>query len=115
MYHGARATYKLIALNTEKRWVAVVGLLYYFVIYGRYSGYQNDCNLDHWRCHAAGVYLFRKSLWGTLFEFCFMSINREDFRFIRNVVAAFATGAPAREPVLRNRALFSVAQHCWVL
>ncbi len=107
--YGAWATYKLIALNTEKRWVAVVGLLYYFVIYGRYSSYQNDCNLATIGAAMLPVFIYyfeKKSLWGTVLSFAFIVINREDFSLCMIFMCAAFALVHRKEPVLRNRALY---------
>jgi len=42
---GAWATYKLIELKAKDGWMAAGAVLYYFVLQGRYSSFQEDCNI----------------------------------------------------------------------
>ena len=79
---GGWFTYKLILLKSENSWMALLSLLYYFSIYGRYSSYQNDCNLAiiGSAIFPAFIYYFEKRIFlGIILSFGFLIINREDF------------------------------------
>jgi len=42
---GAWATYKLIELKAKDSWLAVGAVIYYFLLQGRFSAFQEDCNI----------------------------------------------------------------------
>lgn len=118
--YGAWMTYKLVELKSEKKWVAIIGLLYYFVMYGRYSSYQNDCNLTVIGAAVlpAFIYYFEKqNFWLTFAAFAFLVINREDF----SLCLVFMCGAFAmvhwRDKKMRAQALYLslVALVCFII
>jgi uncharacterized membrane protein len=79
---GGWFTYKLIFFKSENTWMALLSLLYYFFMYGRYSSYQNDCNLAIIGSAIFPVFIYyfeKRNLWGTILSFSFLIINREDF------------------------------------
>lgn len=42
---SAWATYRLVKLKTNHDWLAVISVLYYFLLQGRYSSFSSDCNI----------------------------------------------------------------------
>lgn len=42
---SAFALYKLIRLKTQDDWLAVISVLYYFLLQGHYSSFNSDCNI----------------------------------------------------------------------
>lgn len=42
---SAFALYKLIRLKTHDNWLAVISVLYYFLLQGHYSSFSSDCNI----------------------------------------------------------------------
>ena len=42
---SAWCTYRLIKLKTNDEWLAVISVLYYFLLQGHYSSFSSDCNL----------------------------------------------------------------------
>lgn len=79
---GAWYTYKLVELKSGNYWISLIALIYYFVIYGRYSSYQNDCNLAIIGSAVFPIFIYyfeKKNIWGIIASFGFLIINREDF------------------------------------
>ena len=52
------ATYKLIKLKTNDEWLAVISVLYYFLLQGRYSSFASDCNILIIICCFVPLFLF---------------------------------------------------------
>ncbi|MEI6021790.1 MAG: DUF2079 domain-containing protein [Bacteroidota bacterium] len=80
--YGAWATYRLVELKCNQKGLALLSLLYYFVLYGRYSAYQNDCNLAIIGAAMIPVFLYyfeAKKTLPAFLAFFFLIINREDF------------------------------------
>ena len=78
---GGWCTFKLIYHKFQNTTFALLAFVYYFVLYGRYSSYQSDCNLAIIGAAMlpAFFYFFEiKHMWGTLISFVFLVLNRED-------------------------------------
>lgn len=80
--YGAWATYKLVELKTQDFKLGLLSLIYYFVLYGRYSAYGADCNLAIIGSALITVFLYyfeAKKNTPALIVFVFLLCNREDF------------------------------------
>lgn len=78
---GSWATYKLVEFKTKNWKLALLSVVYYYVLYGRYSSYQNDVNLAIIGACMLPVFFYyfeTKNLWGSIFSFIFLCLNRED-------------------------------------
>ncbi len=90
--YGAWATYRLVELKCNQKELALLSLLYYFVLYGRYSSLQNDCNLAIIGAAMIPVFLYyfeAKKTWPAFLAFSFLVINREDFSLCLIFVSLF--------------------------
>lgn len=78
---GGWCSFKLIYHKFQNSTFALLAFIYYFVLYGRYSMYQSDCNLAIIGAAMLPVFFYyfeTKHKWGTLLSFVFLILNRED-------------------------------------
>lgn len=79
---GGWATYKLIEIKTEKAWMALLAMFYYFILFGRFTLYQGDCNLAVMGSALVAVFFYffetRRFLLSMIF-FLVILVSREDF------------------------------------
>ncbi len=79
---GAFYTHQYIRLKSQNPWISLLALVYYFVLYNRFSAYQADCNLAIIGSALLPVFLYCfevKKRIPTIVCFLFMAFNREDF------------------------------------
>ena len=79
---GAWATYKLIVLKSKDDVTAALATLYYFVLYGRFSACDGDCNLAVIGSAVVPCFLYffeAKKIPATIACFLFLVLNREDY------------------------------------
>lgn len=109
---GAWATYKLALVKSGKYWFGICGLLYYFFMYGRYSSYQNDCNLAIMGAAMLPVFIYffeTRQRWPSILVFAFLILNREDMPICLFFLCLAFAFIHRKDPLLRKRALwFSV-------
>jgi len=78
---SAWALFRLIKLKTNDDWLAVLSVLYYFLLQGRYSSFDLDCNIDILVCCFVPPFLFyfesRKYLAASILFFLIL-FSRED-------------------------------------
>ncbi|MDI1354384.1 MAG: DUF2079 domain-containing protein [bacterium] len=78
---GAWATFKLVELKSNSQYLALLSVVYYYVLYGRYSSYQGDCNLAILGASVLpGFFYFFEAgkLKASMLCFAFLCLNRED-------------------------------------
>jgi hypothetical protein len=78
---GAAATYRLILLKSDRR-LALTALVYYFVLFGRYSAYRADVNLAIIGSAMIPVFLYYfdlRKMWQSILCLVFLLFNREDY------------------------------------
>jgi uncharacterized membrane protein len=54
---SAWAIYRLIKLKTNDDWLAVLSVLFYFLLQGRYASFSSDCNISILACSLVPVFL----------------------------------------------------------
>lgn len=77
---GAWGTYKYVKLKTVSEYLALFAMLFYFLLYGRYSAYNTDVNLMIILSGVvpAWMYYFEKKMWYTFsFWTLFLVFGRE--------------------------------------
>ena len=90
--YGAWATFRLIVLKSQNIGFAYLALIYYFVMYGRYSSLQNDCNLAIIGAAMLPVFIYyfeAKKYVAAIVSFIFLVFNREDFSLCLVFVSLF--------------------------
>jgi uncharacterized membrane protein len=78
---GGLAVYRLIELKTSDRMLSMLALLQYFIIYGRWTMFDADCNLAIIASSMIPVFLYyfeKKSFITALLVLSFILITRED-------------------------------------
>lgn len=78
--YGGWASYKLIELHTRRRIFAILGLLLYFIMFGRYSSFLNDANLMIMLSSLVPVFLYhfvKGDYKLAVFWFIFLTLGRE--------------------------------------
>jgi uncharacterized membrane protein len=78
---GAYATYKFLLLKTRNFVLALSAMIYYFILYSRFSSYDADCNLVIMGSALLPVFLLlfeKKKRWLLLLVFLVLVFNRED-------------------------------------
>jgi hypothetical protein len=79
---GAWSTYKLILLKSANTVLATGAMVYFLVLYGRFSAYQNDCNLVLIGSAIIPLLLLffeQRKFVPFVLLFIILSFNREDF------------------------------------
>ena len=79
---GGWATYKLIFFKSNNYILALLALLFYFVLLGRFTAATADCNLAIIGSAMIPVFVYyfeRKNVTATLLCFLFLLITREDY------------------------------------
>ncbi len=79
--YGAWATHRLIFYKFKNEWFALLALVYYFVLFGRFSMHHSDCNLAIIGASMLPVFFYyfeTKNRTGMILSFLFLCLNRED-------------------------------------
>jgi len=79
--YGGWATYRLILLKTSEKYLALLALLLYFILFGRWTSFVTDCNwviLSSSMIPVLMYYLERKKLVAAMLTFVFILQSRED-------------------------------------
>ena len=78
---GGWGTYKLIKLKTNNELLSILGLLLYYVTYGRFASIITDCNLEIILSSLIPIFLYffeKKSFTKATILFVFLIIGREN-------------------------------------
>lgn len=78
---GAYATYKLVILKTTNGWLGVAAVVYYFLLQGRYSAFDEDCNIIIMAACFVPVFIWyfeSKKYWAAFIIFLLAMFSRED-------------------------------------
>ena len=102
---GGWAVFKLLELKTPNKIIQLAGLLYYFLILGRWTSFVNDCNLAiiASACIPIFIYYFEKKNWLlTMAAFAFILLSREDMALWTFFIGLFLLITHWKEIKLRN-------------
>ncbi len=89
---GAFCTYKYIENKTSNYKTALFALVYYFIIFNRFSAYQADCNLSIIGAAVIPVFMYffeTQKIIPTLIAYLFLLVNREDFSLTLAFICLF--------------------------
>ncbi|HOZ86480.1 MAG TPA: DUF2079 domain-containing protein [Bacteroidia bacterium] len=89
---GGWASYRLILFKTENRKLALLVLLYYFILLGRLTAVAADCNLAIIGSAVVPVFLYyfeKNKIVPAIVCFLFLIFNREDFCLWLIFICAF--------------------------
>lgn len=78
---AARYTYKVIQLKTDNQWVSIGALLYFFLLFGRYSAFGTDVNLAIMSACFVPIFIYYfevKKYWIALIIFVLALFSREN-------------------------------------
>jgi len=78
---GGWAIYKLIELKTSNRLLAILAILHYFIIYGRWASFCSQCNLAIIASSIVPVFLYyfeKRKFFAASLAFVFILLARED-------------------------------------
>ena len=105
---GAWATYKLVAFKSQKPLMGLLSLIYFFVLFGRYSSGDADCNLAIIGASTIPVFLYffetRKTLAAVL-TFSFLLVTREDYSLWLIFISLFLLVLHRKDKEQRQKAL----------
>lgn len=79
---GGWATYHYLLLRFQNQFLALAALIVYFGLYGRYSAYQNDCNLVTMGSALVPLFFYffeKRKFIAVYLLFLLLIFNREDF------------------------------------
>jgi uncharacterized membrane protein len=89
---GAWAVYKLVILKTEKKLLALLALLQYFILAGRWTTFSGDCNLAVIASSMVPVFLYyfeKKKFSQALIALVFIILTREDMSLWTTFIGFF--------------------------
>ncbi len=89
---GAIATYKLIELKVSDHRIALAALIYYFLLFGRYSAYRQDANLAIMGSALIPLLLYYfelRKVVPLVLTAAFLLLNREDYALWIIFIALF--------------------------
>jgi uncharacterized membrane protein len=82
IFSGGLATYRLIAMHNRQNYMPLLAMLFYFLLYGRFSAYRADVNVAIMGSALVPVFLYffeRGKTPASVLLFLVLLITREDF------------------------------------
>ena len=105
---GGWCSFKLILYKTRRQAFALLAFIYYYVLYGRYSSYQSDCNLAIMGAAVLPAFFYYyeiKHKWGLILSFIFLLLNREDLPLCLFFICIYLMWANRKDKSQLKRAM----------
>ena len=109
---GGWAVYRLLEFKTSDKLIAICGLLYYFLLYGRWSSIVMDCNLAIMASSVVPVFIYfteRKKWHFAVAALLFILLTREDMALWMVFIGMFLLVLHRGDRMYRNFSLLVIA------